>query len=162
MKRLFSIATAVILTIGVTAASISTANAGKRERRILAGAAIGIGAALLINHAERKARKRRRAREYYRTYERPYRRHRNDYRYRDHDRYYNEPEVVYDPPRRHYRDAPRRVYHEAPRRRYRQARRISRNSHIGWCHNRYRSYRSSDNTFQPYHGRRTQCISPYN
>lgn len=35
------------------------------------------------------------------------------------------------------------------------------NSHIQWCYNRYRSYRASDNTFQPYNGPRQQCYSPY-
>jgi hypothetical protein len=34
-------------------------------------------------------------------------------------------------------------------------------AHVAWCHDRYRSYRSSDNTFQPYNGPRQQCISPY-
>jgi BA14K-like protein len=33
--------------------------------------------------------------------------------------------------------------------------------HTNWCHNRYRSYRAYDNTFQPYNGRRRECISPY-
>jgi len=33
--------------------------------------------------------------------------------------------------------------------------------HIQWCYNRYRSYRASDNTFQPYNGPRQQCYSPY-
>jgi hypothetical protein len=31
-------------------------------------------------------------------------------------------------------------------------------SHTAWCYNRYRSYREWDNTFQPYHGPRRQCI----
>src|SRR5690606_16990240 len=35
------------------------------------------------------------------------------------------------------------------------------NAHIEWCYNRYRSYRASDNTFQPYNGPRRQCYSPY-
>ncbi|MBR7652268.1 BA14K family protein [Brucella oryzae] len=35
------------------------------------------------------------------------------------------------------------------------------NAHVQWCYNRYRSYRSSDNTFQPYNGPRRQCYSPY-
>jgi len=35
------------------------------------------------------------------------------------------------------------------------------NSHVSWCQNRYRSYRASDNTFQPYNGGRQQCRSPY-
>ena len=33
--------------------------------------------------------------------------------------------------------------------------------HVAWCHARYRSYRAHDNSFQPYHGRRKQCWSPY-
>jgi hypothetical protein len=34
-------------------------------------------------------------------------------------------------------------------------------AHFDWCYDRYRSYRASDNTFQPYHGPRQQCLSPY-
>lgn len=34
-------------------------------------------------------------------------------------------------------------------------------AHIQWCYNRYRSYRASDNTFQPYNGPRRACVSPY-
>lgn len=34
-------------------------------------------------------------------------------------------------------------------------------AHVRYCYNRYRSYRASDNTFQPYNGPRQQCISPY-
>lgn len=34
-------------------------------------------------------------------------------------------------------------------------------AHYRYCYNRYRSYRAYDNTFQPYHGRRRQCRSPY-
>lgn len=34
-------------------------------------------------------------------------------------------------------------------------------SHVQWCANRYRSYRVSDNTFQPNNGPRRQCNSPY-
>lgn len=33
-------------------------------------------------------------------------------------------------------------------------------AHAQWCYHRYRSYRASDNTFQPYNGPRQQCISP--
>jgi hypothetical protein len=35
------------------------------------------------------------------------------------------------------------------------------NAHVEWCYDRYRSYRAYDNTFQPYHGGRRQCYSPY-
>lgn len=34
-------------------------------------------------------------------------------------------------------------------------------AHYAWCEDRYRSYRASDNTFQPYNGPRQQCNSPY-
>lgn len=33
--------------------------------------------------------------------------------------------------------------------------------HYDWCHARYRSYDSYSNTFQPYHGPRQTCYSPY-
>lgn len=33
--------------------------------------------------------------------------------------------------------------------------------HVDWCYDRYRSYRESDNTFQPYNGPRRECVSPY-
>ena len=33
--------------------------------------------------------------------------------------------------------------------------------HHNWCGNRYRSYRRSDGTFQPYNGSRRRCNSPY-
>lgn len=37
--------------------------------------------------------------------------------------------------------------------------RASGSAHVNYCYNRYRSYRASDNTFQPYNGPRQQCIS---
>lgn len=37
----------------------------------------------------------------------------------------------------------------------------SGDAHVQWCYDRYRSYRASDNTFQPYNGPRQQCRSPY-
>ncbi|ATN33317.1 BA14K family protein [Rhizobium sp. ACO-34A] len=33
--------------------------------------------------------------------------------------------------------------------------------HYEWCFNRYRSYDSYSNTFQPNYGPRRQCLSPY-
>lgn len=33
--------------------------------------------------------------------------------------------------------------------------------HVRWCSVRYRSYRAHDNSFQPYHGPRRQCRSPF-
>jgi len=35
------------------------------------------------------------------------------------------------------------------------------NPHVQWCASRFRSYRASDNTFQPFNGPRRQCISPF-
>lgn len=34
-------------------------------------------------------------------------------------------------------------------------------AHYRWCDDRYKSYRKRDNSWQPYHGPRKQCISPY-
>jgi hypothetical protein len=39
--------------------------------------------------------------------------------------------------------------------------RVLSNAHVRWCYSKYRSYRASDNTFQPYNGPRRQCRSPY-
>lgn len=39
-----------------------------------------------------------------------------------------------------------------------QARASSGSSHVNYCYNRYRSYRASDNTYQPYSGPRRQCV----
>jgi hypothetical protein len=33
--------------------------------------------------------------------------------------------------------------------------------HAQWCMSRYNSYRADDGTYQPYHGKRTLCVSPY-
>jgi hypothetical protein len=51
-------------------------------------------------------------------------------------------------------------YYVAPRRVYRPRVRGAR-AHVDWCYSRYRSYRASDNTFQPYNGPRRQCRSPF-
>ena len=34
-------------------------------------------------------------------------------------------------------------------------------AHAAWCHAHYRSYRAHDISFQPHHGPRRQCRSPY-
>ncbi|MBL8692446.1 MAG: BA14K family protein [Rhodospirillaceae bacterium] len=38
---------------------------------------------------------------------------------------------------------------------------VAPNPHVDWCRRTYRSYNPYDNTFQPYHGPRAYCISPY-
>lgn len=50
---------------------------------------------------------------------------------------------------------PSRVYRPAPT--YRSA----GNAHVDWCYSRYRSYDARTDTFQPYHGPRRYCNSPY-
>lgn len=52
-----------------------------------------------------------------------------------------------------------RYYYAPPRRYYRGG--GARSAHVAWCYDRYRSYRAWDNTYQPYHGPRRQCWSPY-
>lgn len=39
--------------------------------------------------------------------------------------------------------------------------RPSGSAHVQWCQNRWRSYRASDNSYQPYNGPRQRCVSPY-
>jgi hypothetical protein len=34
-------------------------------------------------------------------------------------------------------------------------------AHVQWCYNRWKSYREYDNSYQPYHGPRQVCQSPY-
>jgi len=38
---------------------------------------------------------------------------------------------------------------------------IDAERHHDWCAGRYRSYRPSDNSFQPFSGDRRQCLSPF-
>jgi hypothetical protein len=103
------------------------------------------------------------------------RNHRGDggHSYRRHDdrRHWDR----HDRDRRHYRHRPRVGIHIGPiipsyryvepQYRYVQPRPSRRivlsRAHVNWCENRYRSYRAWDNTFQPYHGPRQQCWSPY-
>ena len=53
-------------------------------------------------------------------------------------------------------------YYEPPVYSQRVYRRVQMSAeHVDWCYDRYRSYRESDNTYQPYNGPRRQCYSPY-
>jgi len=82
----------------------------------------------------------------------------DDWRWRRHHRHY-----------RPYRDSGVGIYldlggprYVAPR--YVEPRRVYRgatSAHVRWCYDRWRSYRAWDNSYQPYHGRRRQCVSPY-
>ena len=77
----------------------------------------------------------------------------------------------------HNRPAHRRYYDnyfDVPTPRYSGQRRIGGNpatggssrlkaaqNHSDWCASRYRSYRASDDTFQPFEGPRKHCLSPF-
>lgn len=65
-------------------------------------------------------------------------------------------------------------YFDVPTPRYSGQRRIGGNpatggssrlegaqNHVDWCASRYRSYRASDDTFQPFEGPRKPCLSPF-
>lgn len=99
--------------------------------------------------------------------------HRGHYRHRDHYRRYSHLPRYHHIPRYHrgggfsiYLGLPVDPYYEpryvpryVPRRHHRVI--GHGDAHVRWCHARYRSYRAWDNTFQPYHGPRLQCRSPY-
>lgn len=96
-----------------------------------------------------------------------------DIQYRDHGRRYGQRNwrqrhwrgPRHHNPRRHFGPRPGFSFHYGPPPRHygpppRQAYRLPV-AHVRWCDNRYRSYRASDNSFQPYNGPRQQCRSPY-
>ncbi len=135
---------------GIFAVSMASADAGNRYRYnnnggdFAAGVITGLVVGGIISQSRRPGGYYGR---YYRKrgyYARP------GYNPYPRARYYRKP-----PPRRYY--APRPRYY-APPPRYRVN--LTR-SHYGWCDAKYRSYRAYDNTFQPYHGPRKQCVSPY-
>jgi hypothetical protein len=74
--------------------------------------------------------------------------------------YYGSPYGYYGSPYRYY-GSPYR-YYGRPYRAYASSGYYGRGgNHESWCYARYRSYRAFDNTFQPYHGPRRQCVGPY-
>lgn len=131
---------AVVLVLGLAAITSSqNAHAGKGTRNFILGAAAGLaGIAVLDSLSHRRYRRH----NYYNNY--GYRRH---YRRPYYNTYYSS--GYYAP--RHYRTryAPRRVYHNRPRRWSR--------AWYRYCANKYRSFRRSDGTFQPYRGGRRIC-----
>lgn len=59
MTKIVSYLFAALLTLGIMGSSLQTADAGKRERRIAAGVAIGLlGIAAVASHKRRKSRNR--------------------------------------------------------------------------------------------------------
>ncbi|WP_084032840.1 BA14K family protein [Chelativorans sp. J32] len=88
-------------------------------------------------------------------------------RHWDRDRYWRRPRsgfylefgtggYRYGPPPYYVRPPYVRPRYVAPRRAYGLPA-----AHVNWCYARYRSYRASDNSFQPYNGPRRACVSPY-
>ena len=53
---------------------------------------------------------------------------------------------------------PYHAYPVAPRRYYGGG---AWEAHVAYCYDRWRSYRASDNTYQPFNGPRRECRSPY-
>lgn len=67
---------------------------------------------------------------------------------------YRAPRVIHREPRVHRVQPTHR-----PRRRHGYFRDVD--AHVNWCSRRYRSYRVKSDTFQPHHGARRRCLSPY-
>lgn len=82
------------------------------------------------------------------------RRHHDHHRFRHHRRHGPSFGIIIAPPpiyhpRPHYPRYPRYPHYGGS------------SGHVQWCYARYRSYRAYDNTYQPYHGYRRPCYSPY-
>jgi len=157
MNKFGKISLAGALIAAVTASTtVSNAQARDRDRTrgIIAGVAIGaVAGAIIASEVNKKKRKKRykrqlRKRQFAHRGSRSHRlRHHNGY-YRSGSNYhFEQPRVVYREPQ--------------PQLRY-EGRISADEAHINWCHDRYRSYRAYDNSFQPYHGGRKQCFSPFN
>lgn len=157
---LSSIARTALLALGLTAGATTLAVAGPvspgAAGKVVAPTTV---APLLVqdgsNHWRRRnAWKRNGEWNDTRVHRREWRNgRRGEWRRHHNRRYHRRPTVYFD-----LDLAPRRYYVE-PRRQYRVSG-LSR-AHVAWCHDRYRSYRAWDNSFQPYHGPRQQCYSPY-
>lgn len=114
MTKITSYLFAALLSLGIVGSSLQTADAGKRERRIAAGVAIGLlGVAIIANQYDRKKRHRRVRRHYQDDYYIPRRR-------RAHRRYNKR---HHSHSRKHYRR------HYKQNRRYRREYRRNRERH---------------------------------
>lgn len=142
----------LVLGFGPAGTAGAAAPAGAAGAGYVAAVASGASSSL-VEQAQYRDRDWRRDRREWRRDRREWRRDRREARreWRHHRRHWDN-----DWPRAgfYFHIEPRRYYH--PRPVYR-----STNAHYRWCERRYRSYRAWDNTFQPYHGPRQQCYSPY-
>ncbi|MBS9720858.1 BA14K family protein [Tianweitania sp. BSSL-BM11] len=148
MKSMFSkLAMAGLLMISAVVGTAPTASAegASASLRTLANVVQPADGVKAEQVQYRHHRDRRWHRHHGRHHYRDHRRHRGYYRHRGPSVYFGvAPTYRYARPR-----------YVAPRAR------AYRSSHVNWCYNRYRSYRASDNTYQPYHGPRRQCYSPF-
>lgn len=150
-KKLKAMAAFAALTLAALASGGSSAMANQAQPAVFNGGAALIGngqscatgtdCAISVNHYRSHAGRHHRG---------GHRWHRRHWEPRYHRRHHRPHFEFYIGPAPHV--APR--YRPAPRAHLSRA-------HINWCHNRYKSYRAWDNTYQPYHGPRRQCWSPY-
>ncbi len=152
MKKFLALAfTAILASSGYLAMTNSASAHGIGWRHSHGGFSIGIYSGGVGGHRIHRPRHRCYGRGCYRQRYRQYDPYYGDRRiYRGHRRVYRQRVIIYERPRRVHRRSHRRVH------------RVHRsNRHVRWCYNRFRSYRAWDNTFQPYHGRRRACRSPF-
>jgi hypothetical protein len=146
--KLSGLALATVIAMGFGIGGASAAGASGLSPRALE-AASSASAGVVEVQDRRWEREWRRDRREWRRDRREWRRH--------HRRHYDRPNASIEfhfgtPSYRYYEP---RVY-VAPAPRYGLS-----SAHYRWCEWRYRSYRAWDNSYQPYHGPRARCISPY-
>jgi hypothetical protein len=160
MKSMLSkLAVAGLLMISAVAGTVSTASAQVAPASLRTIADVGRPAegvrAEQVQYRHHHDRRWDRERRWHRHHDRrDYRDHR---RHRDHYRHGRGPSVYFGIAPTYRYVEPRYVAprYAAPRRHVRAS------NHVNWCYNQYRSYRASDNTFQPNYGPRRQCHSPF-
>ena len=143
-------AMAALLSLTVVGATLTGAEAGQRERDFARGVATGVAGAVIVGGLAQSNRANVSVGTGF-GYGHGFGYNVPSYRYADPVVTYR-PRVVYERPV----IVERPVVYERPVRSV-----SSYDAHVSYCYGRYRSYRESDNTFQPYHGPRRQCRSPY-
>ncbi len=149
MTNRFVKSLAVVMVLGIAAITSSqNAYAGKGTRNFVYGALAGVAGVGILNSLSRGS--------YYDRgyYNGGYRYRRNNYYYGD--RYYSRRPYYY---RSGYYDTyrPRHSTYSAPRRTYRERPVTWSPAWYRYCANKYRTFRRSDGTFQPYGGPRRLC-----
>jgi len=161
LKKVAAVGVALVLAGTALFAGASSASAGPQVPRSPIERTAD-ASATLVNHDGRRHGDS--SRNHHRHDRDDWRRGDRDGKWRKHGQHRG-----HDRHHRHYRhyDGPRAGLYfgvpAAPRYyapRYNRGMNVTQ-THVSWCYNRYRSYRPSDNTFQPYRGPRQQCYSPY-